>query len=268
MPLELRVHLDVPFTTVPTASGERTLVADLWIPQTGKPVPLVVYLHGGGWRGGNQYHPPCQPRLFDRGIGVAAMTYRFSQEKPFPAMLHDCKTGVRWLRANAGRYGLDPERFAAWGISAGAHLASLMALTQQKPEFEGDGPFAEQSSAVRAVVSWCGPTNMVGIFEGRPPVEGMMGLVRDVIGGPFEEKRAVAEAASPVRHVGPGSVPHLIVHGRNDPVVLPYHATDLHEALQAAGAEVELLLVDTGHNVECEPAAAATERFITKHLLG
>jgi len=221
MSLELQVHLDVPFATVPTASGARTLVADLWVPQTGKLVPLVVYVHGGGWREGTQYRPPFQPRLFDHGIATAAITYRFSQEKPFPAMLHDCKTAVRWLRANAGRYGVDPERFAARGISAGAHLASLMALTQEKPELEGDGPFPEQSSAVRAVASWCGPTNMVGVFEGRPPVEGMMGLVRDVIAGPFEEKRGVAEAA---------------------------------------GAESELLLVDTDHNVECEPAVAATDR--------
>lgn len=105
---------------------------------------------------GTPYRPPFQPRLSDEGVAVAAITYRVSPEAPFPAMLHNCKTMVRWLKYRASRYKLDPDRFASWGISAGGNLASLLALTYGRPDSESDGAYRDRDGRVRAAASRCG----------------------------------------------------------------------------------------------------------------
>jgi len=218
--IELQVRLDLPVCAVPTTTGQRELVVDLYRPECGDgPLPLVIYIHGGGWRQGTQYRPPFKPRLFDEGIAVAAISYRFSHEAAFPACLEDCKLMVRWLRAHAEQFGLDPARFAAWGISAGGHLASLLGTTNDNPEFEGEGGWRDFSSSVGAVCTCCGPTDLWRTATDPHPGEGMIGLCSDLIGGPLRESEAKARAASPLYHVGPHTVPHLFIHGEADPIV-------------------------------------------------
>jgi acetyl esterase/lipase len=270
--VELQVLLDLEIHRVPTAKGTRMLTVDLWLPRrgTGK-IPLVIYIHGGAWREGTQYRPPFRPRLFDHGIGIAAITYRFTHEAPFPAMLHDCKLAVRWLRAHAGTHGLDPARFALWGISAGGHLVSLMGLTDGDPTAEGDGPWREHTSRVRAVVNWCGPTDLVRTMTDPVPGAEMRTLVPQVIGGPIETHREVALAASPLhyarKHGMKRSPPMLIVHGAKDDIVPAYHATSFHEAMREAGADSELLLMpELGHALDHPTVAARTEAFLRRHL--
>jgi acetyl esterase/lipase len=241
---------------------------DLWLPQgQGEPIPTIVYIHGGGWRGGTQYRPPFQPRFYDQGIGIAAITYRFSGEAPFPAMLYDCKTAVRWLRAQVNEYHLDPERFGCWGISAGGHLAALMGVTNHLPEWEGDGPFQEYSSSVQAVCSWCGPTDLVHTGTDPYPGVGMVELVSDVVGGPVRENLELARQASPVYHVRNGLPPFLLVNGALDEVVLPYHATSLYEKLCAVGVEAELMIVpNAGHSLDSPETVERVNRFFNCHL--
>jgi acetyl esterase/lipase len=270
--IELKVLLDIPFHRVPTRRGERVLTLDLWLPQnSGGPVPLVVYIHGGAWREGTQYRPPFRPRLFDEGIGIAAITYRFSHEAPFPAMLHDCRTAVRWLRAHAAVFNIDPQRFALWGISAGGHLASLMGVTQGLAALEGSDPWVDQSSAVVAVCNWCGPTDLPRAMIDPVPGAEMRTLVPQVIGGPIETHREVALAASPLHHVrtrgARGLPPFLIVQGARDDLVPDYHATSFHDALREAGADSELLfLPEVGHSLDHPEAARVTREFLAKHL--
>jgi acetyl esterase/lipase len=265
MPLDLRVHLDVPVARVPTKIGARPLVADLWIPVRPEPVPCVIYIHGGGWKTGTQYRPPVQPRLFDDGVAVAAITYRFSTEALFPAMFEDCKTMVRWLRYRASRYGLDAERFATWGVSAGGNLASLLALTSGREDAEGSGDYRDHSSAVRAAVSWCGVGDFVRGLDDPNPGRDMRELTALLFGDPID--RALAHAASPAHQVGKGA-PHLLVHGRQDDQVPAWHSESLHEKLRAAGAESHLLIDEhAGHTLGAPAHVEATRVFFLRHLL-
>jgi acetyl esterase/lipase len=113
-------------------AGDKALLLDLYLPQTGPglptghgPWPTIVWIHGGAWRMGSKDNPHAA-RQAQRGYAVASIGYRLSQEATFPAQIHDCKAAVRWLRAHAKQYNLDPARFAAWGASAGGHLAALL----------------------------------------------------------------------------------------------------------------------------------------------
>jgi acetyl esterase/lipase len=150
-------------------------VLDVAMPKEhgGKPRPAIVVIHGGGWLEGDKSsfstpknRPPGNIIDFAK-LGFAAVTinYRLSGEAPFPAALHDCKCAVRWLRASAKKYQIDPDSIGAWGNSAGGHLALLLGMTAKKPEFEGDGPYGEYSSAVQAVASDSGPIDLVYQYE-------------------------------------------------------------------------------------------------------
>jgi acetyl esterase/lipase len=270
MPVEIRTLLDLPVADVPVSGGSRSLLLDLYLPQnTGARLPVLIYIHGGGWKQGIPYRPPFKPRLFDEGIAVAAITYRFSHEAPFPACLEDCKMMTRWLRAHANGFNLDPDRFALWGISAGGHLASLMATTQHLPDFEGSGGWNDYPSSALAVCNTCGPTNLVRTATDPVPGEGMVEMCSALVGGLLPQHPERAAAASPVTHVSPSTPPHLILQGTNDPVVPAYHATDLHQSLLQAGVESELVLLpETGHSIEPEQMDQPVRAFLTRHLLG
>ena len=267
---ELRVLLDVPFYTAPTRQGQRNLVIDLWLPLgQAKPCPTVIYIHGGAWAAGLHYPPPMYPRFWEQGIAIAAITYRFSQEAIFPACLHDCKTAVRWLRAHAAEYHLDPARFAAWGMSAGGHLASLLGDTNGLAEFEGDGPYQEQSSQVQAVVDFCGPEDMERIFEDEQPGLGVPEVVVPLLGASWPENRAQARLASPIQHVRPGLPPHLLVYGDADVIVPLWHGKAYQEKLLAAGVDSELVILPgAGHELNDPAAPQAVERFIHRVFRG
>ncbi len=269
MTTELCVLLDIPMQTVTTRDGTRTLVVDLWLPTVDQPTPTVVYIHGGGWKVGTHYRPPFQPRLYDEGVAVAAITYRLSGEAPFPAALHDCKAAVRWLRAHASEYSLDPERFIAWGISAGGHLASLLGVTSGQAEWEGNELHLDQSSAVKAVCSWCGPMDLRRVATDAEPGREMPELTSQFLGGDVRQRLDVAAVASPVCHVDVDSPPHLLIQGAADDMVMPYHATAMAKTLRAAGVEAELLMVeDADHTLGGPREVEATRRFLLRHLFG
>jgi acetyl esterase/lipase len=228
----------------------RSLRVDLRIPADAGPFPLVVWIHGGGWLRGNKRLTPNHPALrqLDRNYAVASIEYRLSGEATFPAQLHDCKAAIRWLRANAARYRLDPERIAVWGSSAGAHLAALLGTTGGDPAFE-DASMGNPgvSSRVQAVIDWYGPTDFLrmGANHDKPdsPESRLLGC-------PIQSCPDRAAQANPITHVTPDDPPFFIQHGSADRTVPINQSELLHHALRSAGVPVTYVpLQGVGHKL-------------------
>ncbi len=228
------------------------LALDLYTPSVrpAEPLPLVVWVYGGGWFVGNrnQIQLSRAYHLSRRGYAVAAVSYRLSPVAPFPAQIHDVKASVRYLRAHAAELGLDAERIGIWGASAGGHLVALMGTTNGNRKMEGDvGGEALRgvSSDVAAVVNYFGPADLVNmhIDAGRDE-PGFM--VEKFIGGGFADKRDVAVEASPVTWASENAAPMLQVHGTVDSIVPFRQSERMHQALVRAGADSTLRAVEGG----------------------
>ncbi len=227
---------------------------DLYLPaELARPLPIVVWIHGGAWQMGDKEgitgrKPPAQ--IVDQGYAFASINYRLSHEAVFPAQIHDCKAAIRWLRANAGEYNIDPERIGVWGGSAGAHLAALVGTSGDIKDLEGNGGNPEYSSSVRAVCDFFGPTDLIRLSEmkGEIEVESPESLV---IGGPLHENVDKVIQANPLTYIKTDSPPFLIVHGEDDLVVVPDQSRILHQALLQVGVEAELRIVpNAGHGFD------------------
>jgi acetyl esterase/lipase len=134
---------------------------DLYLPEKAESrLPLIVWIHGGGWQAGSKEACPTV-YLAAKGYAVASINYRLSQHAAYPAQIEDCKAAIRWLRANAAKYHLDPDRVGVWGGSAGGHLVALLGTTAGMKELEGKGGNLDQSSRVQCVVDFFGPTDFV-----------------------------------------------------------------------------------------------------------
>ncbi len=240
---------------------------DLYLPEKAAgPLPVIVWVHGGGWRGGSKENCPAVP-FAAKGYAVASINYRLSQHAIFPAQIEDCKAAVRWLRAHAKAYNLDPERFGAWGSSAGGHLVALLGTSGDIKELEGGGGNPEQSSRVQAVVDWYGPTDftrMGGKHDSPTSAESLL------LGGPVQEHKDRAAKANPITYVSKDDPPFLILHGDKDTLVPLSQSELLADALKKAGAEVTLRVIrGAGHG---GPAfftpenRRLVEEFFAKHL--
>jgi acetyl esterase/lipase len=226
--------------------GGVSLKLDLYRPaQFEGTLPTVVFIHGGGWKEGDKRNAPSAV-LAGYGYAVASIDYRLSQQAPFPAQIQDCRAAVRWLRAHAGEYRLNPNRFGAWGNSAGAHLAALLGVAGEKTEWDV-GEHREQSSRVQAVCDFFGPTDLTDLAGARL-TEVRTSLVRQLIGGPLAENEAQVRAASPLFYVTPDDPPFFIAHGVDDDLVPIRHSRKLHAALREKQVPATLLEVQrAGH---------------------
>jgi acetyl esterase/lipase len=231
--------------------GERPLKLDIVRPRNlpAEPMPVVIWVHGGGWRGGGSRGGISRLTSFaQRGYFCASIEYRVSGEAVFPAQIEDCKCAIRFLRAKAKEYHLDPDRIGVWGGSAGGHLVSLLGTTGDVKALEGSGGYPEFSSRVQAVCNWCGPSDMVKMLE-TSNANGQ-DAVSKLIGGSIAEKKEVAIQASPITYVSENCPPFLIMHGENDRTVPIDQSKTLHEALKKAGVESTLHIIEnTGHGV-------------------
>lgn len=244
------------------ADGARTL--DLYLPQGKSPAPVVVWLHGGSWVAGDKN--PVAPVLFDlrdRGFAVAAVNYRLTGLSTYPAPLEDVKGSIRWLRAHAGEYGLDPARVYLVGFSAGGHLASLAALTSGDPALEGDvGGNRDQPSAVAGVVLYAAPSDIRRLAGDCAGCE--VSAQFQALGCSFLLCGDRARVASPLTYVRNGAPPFLILHGDMDRVVPLEQSRLLDAALRAAGVSSRLVVV-TGaeHGLLDASASDAAREFLT-----
>jgi len=257
----LEVHRDIEYANV----AGYALKLDLYIPRgVPKPVPVVMWVHGGGWIYGSKNIPMVLP-LVPLGFAVASIDYRFSQQAIFPAQIYDCKAAVRWLRAHAPQYGLNPNRIAAAGASAGGQLVALLGTTAHPAALEGDEGTPGVSSEVQAVCDFFGPTDFTDMT--RDYSESQTNLVARLLGGPIDQKMELARMASPVTYVNAQSAPFYIAHGDADPIVPVSQSIELAADLKKAGVPVTLHIVPGGgHGVRDAASFAGAMAFLQKYL--
>jgi acetyl esterase/lipase len=235
---------DLPYES----GGGRDLKADLAQPQGDGPFPAVLCLHGGGWIAGERHQMEQTIRvLAAHGYVAVSPDYRLAPADPFPAAVEDCKAAVRWLRANAKRFKVDPNRIGALGFAAGGHLGCLLGVTDKSDGLEGKGGHAGESSRLQAVVSFFGPTNLARTDWDTEVLE--KNLV-PFLGGTPAQREETYRKASPITYVRKGAPPFLFVHGADDKIVLPAHSQDMAEKLRAAGGSARVILVEgEGHGI-------------------
>lgn len=257
--------------------GERSMKLDLYVPEKGEgPFPIVVWVHGGGWVGGDKNDcPPLNLGYCQRGYATASVSYRFSPEAPFPAQIEDVKGAIRWIRTNAKKYNIDPNRIGAMGASAGGHLVCLLGVTGKVKQFDV-GDHLDQSSEVQAVCNIFGPTDFLNYFEhlekGTALTKSLHDMVDSLLGGPMAEKMDLARQASPITHVDDKSAVFLHAHGTVDTLVAFQQAEILHDKLRQNGVWSRLFLVsEAGHGdggFFSEPLFREIELFFDEHLQG
>lgn len=253
-------------------AGHARQKLDLYLPAQ-KQAPLLVYIHGGGWRGGSKAHVTGLDQIVAQGFAVASIGYRFSQDAIFPAQIEDCKSAIRWLRAHAADYGYDPARIAAFGESAGGHLTALLATTGSIRDFD-KGEHLDQSSAIQCGIDWFGPTDFPGFRppNGQPVPQdvGKDSVLGQLFGGPPLEKMELARRASPVTWVTKTTAPLYIMHGTLDSLVPLNQSTGLAGKMKEAGVAVTLDVIEgAGHG---GPQFTAGDKplkmfeFLNRHL--
>ena len=240
---------------VPGGDSSQTL--DLYMPEHAPDhaLPLVVWIHGGGWMGSSKEGCPLVG-MVRRGYVAASVEYRFSQKAVFPAQIQDCQAAIRWLRANAAKYHIDPDRVGVSGASAGGHLVALLGTSGGKHAFTPIGGNEDQSDRVQAVCDLFGPTDFStvmaqaaadktkNIFHFNHPGDPYSQL----IGVPLDSDPAKVEAVSPVHYVSKDNPPILILHGTTDALVPYAQSVEFADALKKAGVDVVLQpLPNSGH---------------------
>jgi acetyl esterase/lipase len=221
--------------------GETTLKLDIARPEKAdKRLPCIVVIHGGGWRAGNfKAHVPQIFEFAKQGYVSATVQYRLVPVGQWPAQIEDVKCAVRYLRANAEKYGIDKERFGAIGFSAGAHLSMLLGTMDKKDGLEGSGGNPNESSKVQAVVSYFGPTDLSQDFP-----DNVDTMLYEFLDGKRDEKAAAFKAASPITYIDKDDAPILHFQGTKDRLVPYNQAYLLSDAMTKAGlgGRVELLI--------------------------
>ena len=234
-PAHTRIHADIVYATV----GGKQLALDLYLPTGVDSPPLIVWVHGGRWMLGDKSEVPTA--FVEQGIATASLDFRQSTEARFPAMIHDIKAAIRFLRAKAPTYGYRTDRVAIGGTSSGAHLAALVGVTNGHAALEGTvGDHRNQSSDVHAILSYYGASNLTTILaqstpEGldvrEPALEALLGALPD-------QEHDMARLASPVLHVDQSAPPLMLLHGDQDPQMPINQSYEFEAAYKSIGLDV------------------------------
>ncbi len=247
---------------------DQHLAMNIAMPRVGTELrPAILCIHGGGFRAGKResYDGLCQ-QLAARGYVAATTSYRLAPQYQFPAAVHDVKAAVRFLRANAVKYQIDPERIGVVGGSAGGHLAQFLGVTAGVAQFEGDGGHTEVSSHVNCVVNFYGPSDFTKSYGKSVDAAEVLPLW---FGGDLTTELHKHQLGSPLNWVTPTAAPTLLIHGTEDKYVAFEQAEWMQARYQQVGAEVEMLKLEgAGHGfkgVDAEQANAAMFEFFDKH---
>jgi acetyl esterase/lipase len=274
-PADVEELRDVPYAA--TEHPRQRL--DLYLPKVraaGGPLPVVVFVHGGGWGGGDRASGKAMvlPYVQSGYYAGVSVGYRLSGHAPWPAQIHDCKAAIRWIRAQAVRHGLDPERIAVMGTSAGGTLATLLGVSGGMAELEGaEGPHRGESSRVTCVVNRFGRLNFLAepAAARASPAQApaLEARLKVLFGGTLDERAEVARRASPVTHVTAGAAPVLTFHGTEDGLVPIVQAEEFDRVMRAAGVpHVLVRVVGGGHGFEVEEERRRTRQFLDRWLRG
>ena len=277
LPAGIRLEKDIPYIS----DGDEAQRLDLYLPEkpADKLLPLIVHIHGGGWRAGSKFPCPVMMMVL-KGYAVASVEYRFSQKAIFPAQIQDCQAAIRWLRAHSATYNLDPAHVGVVGGSAGGHLSALVGTSGGKKTFAPIGGNEDQSDRVQAVIDIYGPAdfstvvqqaaadkNVKNIFQFNTPADPYSSL----IGARLDDKPK-AEAVSPVHYVSPDNPPFLILHGTHDALVPLAQSEEFAATLKEKGVEVWLQkFPGSGHSGPAFGKTAVVQlmqNFFDKHLRG
>jgi acetyl esterase/lipase len=264
-----RIVKDIPFATVDAS----TLKLDLYLPDAGPSLGLVVWVHGGAWKGGSRTGVEIKD-LTSRGWAIASVDYRLSTVARFPAQIHDIKAAIRFLRAHGSDYGYPTTPFIVSGSSAGGHLAALTGVSNDLPTLEGGvGGNLTTSSSVQAIVSLYGASNLTTILGQSTPqgVAMRVPALELLLGGQPTDLPELARLASPVFQVGAHDPPLLLLHGDQDPQMPINQSHELQGAYEALGLPVAFKVMHgSAHG---GPAFSSPETldfidaFLRKHLL-
>lgn len=249
---------------------------DLYLPKnrrTEQALPVIVFIHGGGWRNGDKSGGAGQVGGFVASGDYAGVSvgYRLSGEATWPAQIHDCKAAIRWIKAHAKEYGLDAAKIGVWGTSAGGHLVSMLGTSGDVKELEGNlGKHLDQNSRVACVVNFFGPENFLTMVRQPSTVnrtEGSQYPEALLLGGSVPERQEAAREASPVTHISKGDAPFFTAHGTKDPVVPYAQGQEIHAALQKAGVPSLLQeMTGGGHGFRSEVLNQRVQQFFDLHL--
>jgi len=253
---------------------------DLFLPKkrSSEPLPVVIFIHGGGWRNGDKKSglKRVQPFLGSGQYAAASIGYRLSGEAKWPAQIHDCKAAIRWIRKNGNKYGLNTDKMAVWGTSAGGHLVAMLGTSGDVESMDGKiGPFPDVSSRVTCVADFFGPTDFLKMNKTAIPgakldhdsVDSPESLL---IGAPIQKKPELVKTINPITYVSKDDPPFLIVHGTEDPLVSFNQSEMLHSALNKAGTENTLITVEGGGHGKGfgQDVTDLVARFFDHHLRG
>jgi acetyl esterase/lipase len=275
--LSVKVEKNILYDTI---DGQK-LYLDLAMPKDGGPHPCVVLFHGGAWRTGSRkdlsigdktkdgkYAPSVIEDVAARGFVVASASYRLAPKHQFPAQIQDARAAVRFLRANAKGYGIDRDKIASAGFSAGGHLALLLGLAEKVEGWDAGGNLSE-SSRVQCVVDFFGPTDLCLYAPSEALVDAYL---VPVFGKTCKTDPEVYKKASPITYVSKSAPPVLIIHGTFDLIVPIIHSENLHKKLKDAGAPAELISVSgQGHGWNGKTLARTIDdsvKFLDAHLKG
>ena len=261
------VRKDIEFASV----DGHSLKLDLYLPSEASQPPLLVWIHGGGWKAGSKSNCPVS-WLADDGYAVASISYRLTDKAIFPAQIHDCKAAIRWLRANADKHGYSTAKIAVSGSSAGGHLAALVGTSGDVKKLEGTvGGNLDHSSRVDAVVDFYGATDFVLRSKTQPHRANEEGsVVYRLLGGGADKKVELAKQASAAFHVSKDDPPFLVFHGGKDKTVLIDQSEWINEVYTKAGLPIALhVLKGSGHGGKefyAGERRGLIRSFLAKHL--
>ncbi len=261
---KIKTESDITYSKV----DNQELKLDIAYPDGKGPYPAIVCVHGGAWHFGKRTDLDWMPRWFvPEGYVVVTISYRLLPEGKFPAPVEDCKTAVRWLRADAEKYHIDKDRIGAVGFSAGGHLVCMLGVTDSKDGFDGK-QLPGYSSKVQAVVSFFGPTDL-SLFGGDFAAENTTFV--PMLGATYKDKPELYRKASPITYVKRNAPPFLFMHGTKDWLVPIEHSRKMMDKLKEAGGKPEIFEVkDEGHGdwnrARWQQTMAACVKFFDEHL--